>query len=40
MAEKLVLVAGNIGTGKTSLAERLGERLGWKTAYESVNDNP
>ncbi len=40
MAGKLVLVAGNIGTGKTSLAERLGERLGWKTAYESVIDNP
>ena len=29
MAGKLVLVAGNIGTGKTSLTERLGERLGW-----------
>ncbi|RLC98079.1 MAG: deoxynucleoside kinase, partial [Chloroflexota bacterium] len=28
MAGKLVLVAGNIGTGKTSLTERLGERLG------------
>jgi deoxyadenosine/deoxycytidine kinase len=40
MAGKLVLVAGNIGTGKTSLTERLGERLGWKTAYESVIDNP
>ncbi len=35
-----ILVAGNIGTGKTSLAERLGDRLGWKTAYESVIDNP
>lgn len=40
MAGKLVLVAGNIGTGKTSLTERLGDRLGWKTAYESVIDNP
>ncbi len=40
MAGKLVLVAGNIGTGKTSLAERLGERLGWRTAFESVIDNP
>jgi len=40
MAGKLVLVAGNIGTGKTSLTERLGERLGWRTAYESVIDNP
>lgn len=40
MAGKLVLVAGNIGTGKTSLTERLGDRLGWLTAYESVIDNP
>jgi deoxyadenosine/deoxycytidine kinase len=40
MTGKLVLVAGNIGTGKTSLTERLGERLGWRTAYESVIDNP
>lgn len=40
MAGKLVLVAGNIGTGKTSLTERLGDRLGWNTAYESVIDNP
>lgn len=40
MAKKLILVAGNIGSGKTSLTERIGERLGWKTAYESVSDNP
>lgn len=35
-----VLVAGNIGAGKTSLTERIGKRLGWRTAYESVEDNP
>lgn len=40
MAKRIVIVAGNIGVGKTSLAERLGGRLGWKTAYESVADNP
>ncbi len=40
MAKKLVLVAGNIGSGKTSLTERLGEQLGWRTAYESVVSNP
>ena len=40
MAKHFVLVAGNIGTGKTSLTERLGERLGWETAFESVVDNP
>jgi deoxyadenosine/deoxycytidine kinase len=40
MAKRFVLVAGNIGAGKTSLTERLGEKLGWRTAYESVADNP
>jgi deoxyadenosine/deoxycytidine kinase len=40
MVKRLVLVAGNIGTGKTSLAERLGARLGWRAAFESVADNP
>ena len=40
MAKRLILVAGNIGSGKTSLTERIGERLNWLTAYESVADNP
>ncbi len=40
MAKRLIVIAGNIGAGKTSLSERLGERLGWKTAFESVADNP
>jgi deoxyadenosine/deoxycytidine kinase len=40
MAKHLVLVAGNIGAGKTSLTERIGARLGWRTSYESVTDNP
>lgn len=40
MAKRLILVAGNIGTGKTSLTERLGARLNWRTAFESVADNP
>jgi len=40
MPKRLVVVAGNIGAGKTSLTERLGARLGWKTAFESVSDNP
>ena len=38
--KRLILVAGNIGSGKTSLTERVGERLGWLTAFESVADNP
>jgi len=40
MAKKMILVAGNIGSGKTSLTERIVERLGYKTAFESVADNP
>lgn len=40
MPKRLILVAGNIGSGKTSLTERIGERLGWRTAFESVADNP
>jgi len=40
MTKRLVVIAGNIGTGKTSLAERIGARLGWHTAFESVADNP
>jgi len=40
MVKKLILVAGNIGSGKTSLTERIGKQLGWRTAFESVADNP
>ena len=40
MPKRLILLAGNIGAGKTSLTERIGEKLGWATAYESVADNP
>lgn len=40
MTKRLVVVAGNIGVGKTSLAERIGSRLGWWTGFESVADNP
>ncbi len=40
MTKRLVVVAGNIGVGKTSLTERIGARLGWWTGYESVADNP
>ncbi len=40
MAKHLVLVAGNIGSGKTSLTQRIGACLGWQTAFESVSDNP
>ena len=40
MPKRLIIVAGNIGAGKTSLTERLGSHLGWQTAFESVSDNP
>jgi deoxyadenosine/deoxycytidine kinase len=40
MKKRLILLAGNIGSGKTSLTERIGARLGWYTAFESVADNP
>jgi len=40
MTNRLILVAGNIGAGKTSLTERIGARLGWRAAFESVSDNP
>ncbi len=40
MTKRFILMAGNIGTGKTSLTELIGEKLGWRTAYESVADNP
>ena len=40
MTKHIVVVAGNIGVGKTSLTERIGSRLGWWTGYESVTDNP
>ncbi len=36
----LISIAGNIGVGKTTLTERLAERLGWKAYFESVIDNP
>lgn len=40
MTKRFVLVAGNIGAGKTSITERLASRLGWHSGYESVTDNP
>jgi len=35
-----VAIAGNIGSGKTSLTNLLCEHLNWQAALESVDDNP
>ncbi|MCS6844469.1 MAG: deoxynucleoside kinase [Caldilineales bacterium] len=40
MTKRFVIVAGNIGAGKTSITERVARRLGWQAAFESVADNP
>jgi deoxyadenosine/deoxycytidine kinase len=40
VTKRFIVVAGNIGSGKTSITERIGARLGWRTAFESVADNP
>lgn len=33
-------VSGNIGSGKTSLTEKLAKHYGWKAEFEAVDDNP
>ncbi len=33
-------IAGNIGSGKTTLAEKLGKHYQWDVQLESVEDNP
>ena len=35
-----VAVAGNIGSGKTTLTEKLAKHYGWRAEFESVDDNP
>jgi len=35
-----IAVAGNIGSGKSSLTGILSARFGWKPYFESVEDNP
>jgi deoxyadenosine/deoxycytidine kinase len=33
-------VSGNIGSGKTTLTEKLARHYGWKAEFEAVDDNP
>jgi deoxyadenosine/deoxycytidine kinase len=35
-----IAVAGNIGTGKTTLTNLLSKRFGWKAHFEAVAENP
>ena len=37
---KHIAVAGNIGSGKTTLVEKLGRHYGWTPLFESVDHNP
>lgn len=37
---KHIAIAGNIGSGKTTLAEKLGKQYGWVPLFESVDHNP
>jgi deoxyadenosine/deoxycytidine kinase len=38
--KKYVVLAGNIGSGKTTLVRMMCERLGWKPYFEPVTENP
>jgi deoxyadenosine/deoxycytidine kinase len=35
-----IAVAGNIGTGKTTLTQMLSRRFGWTAHFEAVTENP
>lgn len=35
-----IAIAGNIGSGKTTLTRRLADHYGWTPKFESVEDNP
>lgn len=40
MSRRIIVVAGNLGVGKTTLVELLGRKLNWHAAHEAVADNP
>jgi len=38
--QRMIVLAGNIGSGKTSLTKQLSLQYGWQASYESVDNNP
>lgn len=38
--KKFVVIAGNIGAGKSTLVTRLADHFSWKPYYEPVTENP
>jgi deoxyadenosine/deoxycytidine kinase len=38
--KKFIIVAGNIGVGKSTLVNLLSQQLGWQPFYEPVDENP
>ena len=38
--QKYIVVAGNIGVGKSTLVHLLCEKMGWEPFYEPVTENP
>ncbi|MDD2521800.1 MAG: deoxynucleoside kinase [Anaerolineaceae bacterium] len=38
--QRMIVLAGNIGSGKTSLTQLLSLSFGWTPSYESVDNNP
>jgi len=38
--QRMIVLAGNIGSGKTSLTQLLSLNFGWTPSYESVDNNP
>ena len=38
--KKYVVIAGNIGAGKSSLTDTLSKYFGWEAFYEQADDNP
>ena len=37
---KHIVIAGNIGAGKTTLTSALSKHFGWEPQYEDVENNP